>query len=789
MGYALFKKAKRWPGGRIPYEIDSLSFPPGSADQVTIDAALAGWNRDTIVQFVPRNGEGDYIRIVPDEMKTSSATGRSGGGQKVRVSAYPGIPAGAAIATIHQQRDQVDCLYVDDSGAVRVIWVNAKGEWDGPVALTPPNTAAPGAALATGRQTEDQIDLFFVDGRGAVNVMWVVGNGPWNGPLTLTDPEKTRVPTNAVLVADRQTADQLDLFFVDEHGAVNVMWVVDTGTWNGPLELAPRGSVTPGASLATVHQTHEQLDLFYVGTGNEAGVITVVFVVGNGAWSKPIGLTGRGTASIIAPLAAARQTGDQIDLFYIGHDGAVNVMWVVGTGEWHEPISITEVGKARSGGALAAVGQTDDQLDLFFVDEDGAVNVMWVVDTGAWHEPVALTPTGTIPDTGALATARPTIKQLDLFYVGFDDRLSVMWVVDTGQWNGPVVFEPLNLTAGHIMHELGHALGLKHEHQRPDSVAFVTIVGGTPPNYGPAPDSTPIGPYDCDSIMHYPPQTDPPTLEVLNPACSNAGQYLGLSAGDIATANYAYGRVTTAGAALATEHQTDGQLNVTFADRFGAIAVTFVEGVGAWDGPIELTAADVVVPGTRIATATQVVPAAAPGSLTQTDRQIDTFFVDRTGAVNVMWVVGTGAWNGPIALTGPRTVLENAALATARQTDDQIDLFFVGEDGAVKVMWVVGTGAWNKPIALTPPDTVRKDAALATARQTDDQIDVFFVDRFGAVHVAWVVGTGAWNQALALTPPNTAPANAALATARQTDDQIDLFFVGEDGAVKVMWVV
>ena len=44
----------------------------------------------------------------------------------------------------------------------------------------------PGQPLATARQTDHQIDLFFVDGRGVVNVMWVVDGGAWQGPVGLT---------------------------------------------------------------------------------------------------------------------------------------------------------------------------------------------------------------------------------------------------------------------------------------------------------------------------------------------------------------------------------------------------------------------------------------------------------------------------------------------------------------------------------------------------------------------------------------------------------------------------
>jgi hypothetical protein len=55
--------------------------------------------------------------------------------------------------------------------------------------------------------------------------------------------------------------------------------------------------------------------------------------------------------------------------------------------------------------------------------------------------------------------------------------------------------------------------------------------------------------------------------------------------------------------------------------------------------------------------------------------------------VNVMWVVDGGVWQGPVGLTQRGTAVPNSPIATARQTDHQIDLFFVDGNGVVNVMW------------------------------------------------------------------------------------------------------
>ncbi|MCC6277346.1 MAG: hypothetical protein IT289_05470 [Oligoflexia bacterium] len=61
---------------------------------------------------------------------------------------------------------------------------------------------------------------------------------------------------------------------------------------------------------------------------------------------------------------------------------------------------------------------------------------------------------------------------------------------------------------GTVLHEIGHTLGLMHEHQRPDRDQYVrvdmTLVGpGSEHNYEILPDGDTTTPYDFYSIMHY----------------------------------------------------------------------------------------------------------------------------------------------------------------------------------------------------------------------------------------------------------------------------------------------
>ncbi|GHF40213.1 hypothetical protein HNQ07_001633 [Deinococcus metalli] len=198
-------------------------------------------------------------------------------------------PSGAGIsAAFYPLNNQLEVMFAGNDGGIGLAWKAQNGKWNGPFGIAPPNQMPAGGRITLQYYPlNNQFEAFFVDNSGRVNVLWKAQNGKWNGPAAISGPG-TGVPGGSIVGSFYPLNNQLEVFTVGPNGAVNIVWKAQNGAWNRPFALAPAGAARPGSPIAVRYQTiANQLEVFYSDPG---GLLNLIFKAQNGAWNRPFRL-------------------------------------------------------------------------------------------------------------------------------------------------------------------------------------------------------------------------------------------------------------------------------------------------------------------------------------------------------------------------------------------------------------------------------------------------------------------------------------------------------------------
>jgi hypothetical protein len=353
-----------------------------------------------------------------------------------------------------------------------------------------------------------------------------------------------------------------------------------------------------------------QTDLFFV---DDSGQVNVFWVVGAQPWGGPAKIGPANLAPPGAPLAVFQHMDqDQTDLFVVNHSGQLIFFSVVKAGPWSEAVQVGPEGFAPPGAALAGYRQFGvPQTDLFVVDNTGQLNVFFVHETGSWLGPVKIGPAGFAPPGAALAVFQQVgLPQIDVFVVDNTGQLNVFYVYEDGPWGGPV--------------KIG------------------------PPGLAPA------------------------------------------------------------GASLAAfQHANQNQTDVFVVDHSGQLNVFSVVGSNPWSGAAHLGPQGFAPPGAHVAVGIQ---ASLP--------QVDVFVVDNTGQINVFWAYETLAWGGPTKIGPAAFAAPGAPLSTSQQFGiPQTDLFVCNKTGQLNVFYVVASEPWDGPAEIPAAGLTPAGTSTAVSQQ------------------------------------------------------------------------
>jgi hypothetical protein len=640
----------------------------GQAAKVTLPAD-AGTNPDGVLQGVSCTGAGNCTgvgRYVDSSghnqaMAASESSGVWGQAVKVTAPADAGTDPGGwlqAVSCPSVGNCAVVGQYVDSSGHHQAMQASeTSGVWALAAKVTLPAGAAtdPLAALygVSCTSTGNCAGVgSYADSSGGQAMEASETNGVWGQAAKVTTPADAGTDPGAYLhgVSCLSAGNCAGVgSYVDSSGHHEVMGASATGgVWGQAFKVTapPDAGTDPGAYLRGVSCPS---------AGNCAGVGQYLDSSGH---TQAMAASESSPPTSTTPVVSSNQFGipNQTDVFEVAPNGAVEVFWVDGAGTWNGPLAISSPGLASPGAHLAASNQfgVSNQTDVLVVDHTGTVQVLWVDGVGAWHGPLAVSRSGFAPAGAHLAASNQfgISNQTDVFVSDSSGTLKVVWVNGVSTWHGPL---------------------------------------------------------------------------------------------QIGAAGFA-----PAGAALTSSNQfgIPNQTDVWEVAGDGAVHVFWVQGAtGApWHGPLQIGGAGFAPAGAALTSSNQFgIP-----------NQTDVWEVAGDGAVHVFWVQGAGAWDGPLRIGGAGFAPAGAALTSSNQfgVPNQTDVWEVAGDGAVHVFWVQGAdGApWHGPLQIGAAGFAPAGAALTSSNQfgIPNQTDVWEVAGDGAIDVFWVQGAGAWKGPLGI---------------------------------------
>ncbi|THF87701.1 hypothetical protein E7T09_00165 [Deinococcus sp. KSM4-11] len=304
----------------------------------------------------------------------------------------PGLlPQGARISMVaYPLNNQLEAFYAANDGAIYVTYKAKNGAWSNPIRLTAPNTIRPGGDLhAAFYPLNNQLEVLYLGNDGALHVLWKAQNGAWNAPGTIS-PANQGPSGGGVSVVFNPQGNQFEAMFAGNDGAIRLAYKAQNGAWVPPGAISAANVTTPGARITlTYYPLNNQLEGFFV---DNRGQVNVIWKAQNGRWNPPAAITppqtgvpGRSIVASFYPL------NNQLEVATVGPNGAVNLTWKAQNGRWNGPIAISNPGAATPGSPLAMRYQTmSNQLEIFYTDPSGLLNLIFKAQNRAWNAPFRL---------------------------------------------------------------------------------------------------------------------------------------------------------------------------------------------------------------------------------------------------------------------------------------------------------------------------------------------------------------------------------------------------------------
>jgi hypothetical protein len=352
-------------------------------------------------------------------------------------------------------------------------------------------------------------------------------------------------------------------------------------------------------------------------------------------------------------------------------------------------------------------------------------------------------------------------------------------------------------TIGVFRHELGHILGLRHEHFR-----------GTTCNEGGTWRA--LTPYDRSSVMHYPycdgvttsdesiTALDAQGVRSLYGARNRSG-----SGGKVATASHIAGsmetlwiagngsvqgatwnegspwqpyQVAAAGSAsvdggLSVVSRVPGHLELLWVAQNGSVQGAYRYASNPWHRY------EVAPPGSASVSA-------GVTAISRTSTMLGAFWVAPDGSVQHAWWSEGVPWQRA-QLSAPGSASPGADVLAISRVPTHFEVFWPASNGSVQGAWWYEGGTWQR-YQLSAPGSAAPDATIGGVARTDGTMEVAWPAPNGSVQGAYWYTGNPWHR-YELAPAGTASTTGGVSMLSRQSNHLEAFWVGVDGSVRGAW--
>jgi Astacin (Peptidase family M12A) len=401
-----------------------------------------------------------------------------------------------------------------------------------------------------------------------------------------------------------------------------------------------------------------------------------------------------------------------------------------------------------------------------------------------------------------------------------------------GRQGGKQEITCASANTGPICHEIGHAIGLYHEHQRQDRDASMAIsaaaIAQQPQNFARLDGELMVGPYDLFSVMHYewstatsqqPLTKITPFGPAVRPALTQP------SAGDASGVRYMYGIVPNRTPIAALRRNSNhmelwvvGDDSVVRGAWFDGAWQTWYQffgrtfpqrghlaalgrhsghmelfGIGTdaqlhgiwWDGQWHewYTLGAPAIPGLPPGTSA-LTPGAPLAVRSRFNDHMEVWIVGADRQVHGIWWDGS-TWQGWYTLAGA-LFPPGAPLAVHTRNDDHMEIWGIDETGTLRGNW--WDGSWHSWYALPTPVAsfnLRPGGHLAVLGRNDDHMEIWSIGGDDRLHGIWWDGN--WQNWYTLNGPVSFPPGAPLVALSRNDDHMEVWAVTDSDRLQGIW--